>query len=121
MKKFVQLTLVAAVCLAVVVSPAAAGNRANRTALRHAQTLPWHGQYYNTAYGAPLGLVVPPTAQMQTKMGWGVSQSEMVPIYHQFFRAYPGERFGPTAPFQATPAWPSHTDQFGVYYIRGPW
>ena len=24
-------------------------------------------------------------------------------------------------PFQTTPYWPSHTDQFGVYPVRGPW
>lgn len=23
--------------------------------------------------------------------------------------------------FQATPYWPSHTDQFGVYPVRSPW
>ena len=23
--------------------------------------------------------------------------------------------------FKATPHWPSHTDQFGVYPVRGPW
>jgi hypothetical protein len=113
-----------AVMLALTAIPAAqttAHDYGNRMAMRHARTLPWHGNYYHTAYGAPIGLVVPPTARMQTKMGWGVSQSEMVPIYHQAQRAYPGEFGGPGTPFSATPNWPSHTDQFGVYYVRGPW
>ena len=70
---------------------------------------------------------VPPTARMQTRWGWGVCQSTMSPIYHQFERPYPG---GMTAqggvmpgvmPLRPTPRWPSHTDQFGVYYVRGPW
>ena len=120
MKKIALVLLATAACF-VITSQANAGNRANRTALRHAQTMPWHAPYYHTAWGSPVGLVVPPTAQMQTKMGWGVSQSEMVPIYHQLFRAYPGDGFGSTTTFSATPNWPSHTDQFGVYYIRGPW
>jgi hypothetical protein len=97
------------------------GQHGARTALRHARMRPWHGNYYHTGFGSPIGLVVPPTARMQTKMGWGVSQSEMVPIYHEAFRAYPGEYGGSTMTFSATPNWPSHTDQFGVYYIRGPW
>ena len=122
MKKIAMILLAVTVLAAIGNSVAqAGGNRGNRIALRHAQTMPWHGPYYNMAYGAPLGLVVPPTANFQTKMGWGVSQSEMVPIYHQFYRAYPGEGFGSTMTFSATPNWPSHTDQFGVYYIRGPW
>jgi hypothetical protein len=113
------LTVIAIV--ATTQSSVMGGNRANRTALRHARTMPWHGAYYHTAYGAPLGLVVPPTANMQTKMGWGVSQSEMVPLYHQAYRAYPGDDGGSGMIFSPTPGWPSHTDQFGVYYIRGPW
>ena len=121
--KNIAMILVAAAVLAAMGSSTAqaGGGRGNRIALRHAQTMPWHGPYYNMAYGAPLGLVVPPTANFQTKMGWGVSQSEMVPTYHQFYRAYPGEVGGSSMIFSATPNWPSHTDQFGIYYIRGPW
>lgn len=117
--KIVFLAMVAV--LAATSLSVEAGNRANRTAYRHARTMPWHGSYNHTSFNAPLGLVVPPTANMQTKMGWGVSQSEMAPIYHQAFRAYPGEDGGSTTMFSATPNWPSHTDQFGVYYVRGPW
>jgi hypothetical protein len=45
----------------------------------------------------------------------------MVPIYHQFHRDYqPGAAYG-GSPILPTPKWPSHTDQLGVYPIRGPW
>lgn len=79
---------------------------------------PWHGQYYYMPYGQPTALVVPPTAAMQQNYSWGVSQNTMTPIYHQY---------GPTAvpsaggAFYATPRWPSHTNQFGVYPVRVPW
>ena len=96
--------------------------RHDRWALRFARTQAWHGGYYHTAWGQPIALVVPPTAQMQTRMGWGVSQNTMTPIYHQFRRPYPGDfEGGGENLFSPTPQWPSHTDQFGVYYIRGPW
>lgn len=115
------LFVACAAAMFLLTSTAKAHDRANRVALRFARTMPWHGCYYYTATGYPLGLVVPPIAEMQTKMGWGVSQDEMVPIYHQFYRAYPGDFAGTTMTFLPTPPWPSHTDQLGVYYIRGPW
>lgn len=115
-------------CLALLVimtalsDSASAIDRANRVALRHARSLPWHGDYYYTPKGVPVSLIVPPTAQMQVKWGWGVAQSDMSPIYHQYYRAYPGgPEGGAGTSLQPTPQWPSHTDQFGVYYVRGPW
>ena len=83
--------------------------------------MPWHGQYYYQQWGAPTALVVPPVSNMQTSLSWGVSQTSMVPIYHQFARPYPGEAEGLGNTFLPTPRWPSHTDQFGIYYVRGPW
>lgn len=82
---------------------------------------PWHGNYYNQNYGQPLALVVPPTAHMRQTYSWGVSQNKMYPLYHQFGRS--ANMPGAAAPgrFQPTPIWPSHTDQFGVNYVRGPW
>ena len=82
---------------------------------------PWHGAYYHIQYGTPLALVVPPTAHMRQTYSWGVSQNLNHPIYHQYGRSAPGYGFAPGAGFLPTPAWPSHTDQFGVYYVRGPW
>jgi hypothetical protein len=88
-------------------------------AKRQADSRPWHGNYYYLKTGQPTALIVPPTVTMQSNYSWGVSQNTMMPVYHQF---------GPTAPsgaggglFHATPYWPSHTDQFGVYPVRGPW
>ena len=83
--------------------------------------MPWHGPYYYHPWGASTALVVPPTANMQKSLSWGVSQTSMVPIYHQFGRPYPGDEQGSGTGFLPTPRWPSHTDQFGVYYVRGPW
>jgi hypothetical protein len=101
--------------------------RADWIAANQAAAMSWHAGYYNTQYGAPVALVVPPTARMSTRWGWGVSQSTMSPIYPQFKRSYPGPVMvdaatgqGPS-PLMPTPRWPSHTDQFGVYYVRGPW
>lgn len=95
--------------------------RADRMARFYASQRPWHGPYAYTPYGTAVALVVPPTSKMHTSYAWGVSQSEMIPIYHQFFRDYPGMPGGGGYPFLPTPYWPSHTDQFGVYPVRGPW
>jgi hypothetical protein len=95
--------------------------RADRVALYYAGAQPWHGEYYHTNYGVPIALVVPPTANSQVDWGWGVTQSESRPIYHQFLRPYPGDFAGGEMGFLPTPQWPSHTRQFGVYSVRGPW
>lgn len=92
----------------------------NENAKYRAQQYPWHGGYYNLAWGQPVAVVVPPTAGRQTKWGWGVTNTEVRPIWHQYARPYPGP-FGGGAGFAPQPYWPSHTDQFGYYYIRGPW
>lgn len=119
-----SLALATALLLLGGASQAEAGwpHFANQWGYRFAATQPWNGGYYHTAYGHPVPLVVPPTANMQVKWGWGVAQSETVPIYHQFRRAYPGDFGGMGgAGLSPTPRWPSHSDQFGVYYARGPW
>jgi hypothetical protein len=90
-------------------------------AARRGQSLPWHNAYYHAAYGEPIALVVPPTAEYQSHYGWGVGATRVEPIYHQFGRRYPGAAAGAYGYFYPTPAWPSDTNQFGVYYIRGPW
>ena len=90
-------------------------NRAQRAAA----TYPWHGGYQHIQYGAPVALVVPPTAHMRQTYSWGVSQNLMYPIHHQF--GYDAPASGGLGGFRHAPPWPSHTDQFGVYYVRGPW
>ena len=103
------------------VSAARAGTPcANYKAYSRSQYSNWHGQYYHTMWTTPVALVVPPTAGRHTKWGWGVTNTEVTPIYQQFGRSYPGPYYGGAA-FLPTPIWPSHTDQFGVYYVRGPW
>jgi hypothetical protein len=80
---------------------------------------PWHGEYYWLRTGQPTALVVPPTVTMQSNYSWGVSQNTMTPVWHQFSGKAPNGGGG--GMFRATPYWPSHTDQFGVYPVRGPW
>jgi hypothetical protein len=95
--------------------------KADRIARYYAAQRPWHGPYAYTQWGMPVAMVVPPTAKMHTSWSWGVAQSEMIPIYHQFHRDYPGMGMIGGAEIYPTPYWPSHTDQFGVYPVRGPW
>jgi hypothetical protein len=93
-------------------------SRGDAWARQHANGRPWHGQYYYLPYGAPTALVVPPRSMMQQNYSWGVSQNTMTPIYHQYGNSgIPSGGGG----FYATPVWPSHTRQFGVYPVRAPW
>ncbi len=123
-KKLLCVTALAAAAVATGPSTAQAVDpyaRTNRWAQNAAQSRPWHGGYQHIQYGAPLALVVPPTAHMRQTYSWGVSQNLMYPLHHQYGRSNPGYGYAPGQGFQHTPAWPSHTDQFGVYYVRGPW
>lgn len=92
-----------------------------RRAAQRAQCYAWYGNYYNAAWGAPVAVVVPPTAEFQTHWGWGVGNTRITTIDHQFSRNWPGPAQGGGVPLRPTPHWPSDTDQFGYYYIRGPW
>ena len=87
---------------------------------QRAQATNWHANYAHTAYGKPVALVVPPTAQLQTNWSWGVGSSSISRIDHQF-----GRQFWGAVPnngnLRYTPHWPSNMRQFGVYYVRGPW
>jgi hypothetical protein len=97
------------------------GTLKNRVAYRQSQTYPWHGGYYDVAWGTPVAVVVPPTAESQSHYGWGVGATRVTPIQHQFQHGYPGPGGYDRSSFRPTPPWPSSTDQFGDYYIRGPW
>ena len=88
--------------------------------LRRAEQTNWHANYAHSAYGYPVALVVPPTAQLQTNWSWGAPSMNVSRIDHQFGRNYPGPGpFG--AGFRNTPVWPSSTHHFGVYHVRAPW
>jgi len=95
--------------------------RADRLGRYYASQRPWHGPWAYTPYGMPTALVVPPTSKFHTSYAWGVAQTEMVPIYHQFGTQFPGDVGYRGYGGLPTPYWPSHTDQFGVYPVRGPW
>ena len=108
------LTVVVAASLA---ASAPAGERLKAT---RAQYYNWHGNYYDPAWGAPVALVVPPTAKRQYNWGWNVGTTRLTRINHQFGRTYlgPGVSGGPFSPM---PPWPWDTTQSGHYYVRGPW
>ena len=82
---------------------------------------PWHAGYYDPAWGMPTPLVVPPKAEMETNWGWGVGNTRITPLFHQFQRTYPGPLFYDPRTLRPVPVWPSDTTQFGVYSVRGPW
>ena len=81
----------------------------------------WNAGYYDGCWGMPLALVVPPTAERQVNWGWGVGNTRVTPICHQFRRNYPGPGQYDRSAYRPTPPWPSDTLQYGVYYVRGPW
>lgn len=121
------LRLLAALsCLAVLVAMtgtvwAGDGGLRARRAYSQAPSQPWHANYYDPAWGMPVALVVPPTAEAQTNWGWGVGNTRVTTINHQFHRNYPGYSLYDRRAYLPTPPWPSDTNQFGVYYVRGPW
>jgi len=97
------------------------GSRKGRVAAAQAAAMPWHGYHYKPEWGMPLALVVPPTAEAQTHWGWGVGNTRITPIRHQYGRHWPGPGMYERQYYRPMPHWPSDTDQMGVYYIRGPW
>lgn len=107
----------------VLATVASAGENTffGRRAARRAECYSWCGGYYNAAWGVPVAVVVPPTAEFQTHWGWGVGNTRVNTIDHQFSRNWPGPAQGGATGLRPTPSWPSDTDQFGMYYIRGPW
>ncbi len=122
----IKLLLAAASCVLLWCAEAKAAKWSHNTpygrhAQRRAQHIAWHGDYYHVAWGRPMALVVPPTAGMSTDWHWGVSGTRITPSYHQFARPWPGGYYSSGPGFQPTPRWPSDTNQFGVYYVRGPW
>lgn len=115
-----RLVLATTAGLLLVSGSAAQADAPYMWPLRRAQNYNWNAPYAHVQYGQPVAMIVPPTAQLQTQWGWGVSSSRISRIDHQFGRAYPGQ--GPFGtPYRNTPAWPQDTNQFGVYHVRGPW
>ncbi len=109
-----------------LIRPAEAGIR-DRIAYRSASfsdpvlEAPWHGEYYDTAWGMPVAVLVPPRPRTQTNYGWGIGGNTVTPVQAQFQRMEPPESEYHRNAFHSTPLWPSNTNQFGDYYIRGPW
>jgi len=123
MKRFLILTVAIALLAGWATACQAGGNGTlkDRVARRQSPTYPWHGDYYDAGWGMPVAVLVPPTAENQVHWDWGVGGTRVTPNQHQFQRNYPGSGGYNRAWFRPTPPWPSSTDQFGDYYIRGPW
>jgi hypothetical protein len=115
-----RIYFAAAVAAVAILAGVARAELPQTYAYRQAQVLPWHNGFYDPAWGEPMALVVPPTAEFQSNYGWGVGGTRVSPIYHQYGRPFPGYGWA-GGRFLPTPVQPSDTQQFGVYYIRGPW
>jgi hypothetical protein len=121
MKNLLKLAALALSLLIVLsTTTAEAGRWRSRGAVSSSASGAWHGNYYHTMWGQPVALVVPPTAEYQTNYSWGVPSVRVERINHQFGPGQAGPYFGGQG-FYPTPLIPSDTNQFGVYYIRGPW
>ena len=124
MRHFI-ITAAAALIFAAVVLPERAGSEPKCKGVYSCGCArcqrPWNGQFYSAEWGMPVAVVVPPTAEVQTHWGWGVGNTRVTPICSQYNPNYPGQGVYSRGMFRPTPPWPSDTDQFGVYYIRGPW
>lgn len=116
-----SLLITVATLLVMTVGTAVSAQAQQLCGCRRAELYPWHGGYYHTSWGMPVALVVPPTAEAQTHWGWGVGNTRVTPIRHQFRRHWPGPGSYNRRAFRPTPRWPSDTDQSGAYYVRGPW
>gem|GEM_PF-4315360 len=102
----------------LVVSTLAVANVANAW---QPYTGPWHHGYSHVGWCSPVALVVPPTAERQTNWGWGVGNTRITRILPQFSLDNPGPNSVSPSAFKPTPVPPTDTEQFGVYYVRGPW
>ena len=68
---------------------------------------PWHGYYYDAAWGMPVALVMPPTVHQQTDYSWGVSSARRSYIYAQFRQGWPGPGIYDRNAFRPTPPGPA--------------
>jgi hypothetical protein len=121
MQRFLPFVIAVALAATLLADSAPAQCRRMARAPQYAASSSWHGGYYHSAWGMPMALVVSPKAEFQTHWGWGVGNTRSTVIWHQFRRDYPGPGAYDPRLVRPTPYWPSDTDQFGVYYIRGPW
>jgi hypothetical protein len=82
----------------------------------------WHGNWSHWKWGTPTALVVPANSSYGSNYAWGVGQTTSTPLYHQFGRGNAGVAYGPGfGMYPSAPAYPSSTNQFGIYSVRAPW
>jgi hypothetical protein len=81
----------------------------------------WAAGYYDTAYGMPLAVLVPPTARWQTNYSWGVGGTRISRVGATFESQYPGPAsYYNRGYYLPAPPQPTDTMQMGDYYVRGP-
>jgi hypothetical protein len=113
MRRFVQLTVVAVVAFAATAVDVNPADAIEWGKWRSRSNGSWNTGYAHPAYGAPVGLIVPPGARTQRDYRWGVPSSRRTRITSQFSG-------GAGSDYLASPRWPSDTNQLGTYYIRVP-
>jgi hypothetical protein len=88
---------------------------------RYQGTGSWNTSYYDPAWGMPMAVVVPPTAQWQTDYSWGVGGTRLTRIGPRYQWEYPApESAYRSGDYLPAPPQPSDTQQFGVNYVRAP-
>ncbi len=122
MKRFRQVAVLLALAISIaILTTTTEAFETNQQAYWRAQVQPWNAGYYSAGWGMPIALVVPPKAATQTAWGWGVGNTRVTPINHQFHAMCPVSGSYHPYSFAPKPVWPRDTQQMGVYYIRGPW
>ena len=113
---------IAGACLAYALISAAPAQAGDGLFHRRAsgEGMPWHGYYYEAAWGMPLALVVPPSCKLESHYGWSVGDTRVTRVAAQFSPYGPGEAVYDAHYFRPAPPIPSSTDQLGDYSVRGP-
>jgi hypothetical protein len=109
MRRFVQLTVVAVVAFAATAVDVNPADAIEWGKWRSRSNGSWNTGYAHPAYGAPVGLIVPPERDYR----WGVPSSRRTRITSLFWG-------GAGRDYQASPRGPRDTNQLGTYYIRVP-
>jgi hypothetical protein len=81
----------------------------------------WNTNYYDTAWGMPLAVVVPPTVRWKSNYAWGVGGSRLNRVGAQYQVEVPGPAsIYDRRNYLPAPPQPSDTQQMGDNYVRGP-
>jgi hypothetical protein len=96
------------------------GEFRDKVAAKRAAAGSWHQFYYDPAWGMPTALVVPPTVCHQFNYSWGAGGTRISRVPYQFSQQPLPPTVYNVRLYVPTPPWPTRTEQFGDYYVRGP-